>query len=79
MWQTEQNLSFKSTAVPPEQALACCPEQGQTFRLWVRKLACAWGPVEQDALWRLDADAQEELRVHQRQLYRLPQLADLLS
>lgn len=44
-----------------------------------QRLAGAGRPVEQTALGRLDADAEEELGVLQRQLNHLAQLADLLA
>ena len=43
-----------------------------------QRLAGARRPVEQHALGRLDADAQEQLRVLERQLNHLPELADLV-
>jgi len=52
----------------------------QTARHRPRKqrLACARRAVEEDALGRLDADPQEQLRVLERQLNHLPELADLV-
>ena len=44
-----------------------------------QRLAGAGRAVEQHALGRLDADAQEELRILQRQLNDLAQLADLVA
>ena len=41
------------------------------------RLSRARGPVEEDALGRLDADALEELGVEERELDRLSDLADL--
>ena len=43
-----------------------------------QRLARPWRAVEEHALGRLDADALEELRVDERELDHLAQLADLL-
>lgn len=43
-----------------------------------QRLPRSRGAVEQHALWRLDADSHEQLRVLQRQLDDLPELPDLV-